>query len=68
MDPPYNADPWDGVMTQLNGEGKLEREALVVAEHSSRVELAPAYGDLVRARNRSYGDTSVSVYRLRRDE
>ena len=68
MDPPYDADPWDRVMTQLDGDGKLEREAMVVAEHSSRVDLATAYGALVRARNRSYGDTSVSVYRLRRDE
>ena len=68
LDPPYDADPWDGVMTQLAREGKLERESMVVAEHSSRFDLAPAYGSLVRARNRNYGDTSVSVYRLRRDE
>lgn len=68
MDPPYDADPWDGVMTRLGGEDMLEREAILVAEHSSRVELAPAYGGLVRARSRRYGDTAVSVYGLRRDE
>ncbi len=67
IDPPYDADPWDGVMTQLDEGGVLEQEAIVVAEHSSRLELAPAYGSLVRARSRRYGDTSVSVYILRRD-
>ena len=67
IDPPYDADPWREVMTQLDG-GMLEQEATVVAEHSSRLELAPAYGGLVRARSRRYGDTSVSVYILRRDE
>lgn len=68
IDPPYDADPWDGVMTQLYEGGMLEHEALVVAEHSSRTGLAPAYGGLVRAGTRRYGDTSVSVYGLGRDE
>ena len=68
IDPPYDADPWDVVMTQLDEGGMLEREALVVAEHSARLELAPAYGRLVRAGSRRYGDTAVSVYGLRRDE
>jgi 16S rRNA (guanine(966)-N(2))-methyltransferase RsmD len=68
IDPPYDADPWDGVMTQLDEGGMLGQEAIVVAEHSSRRKLAPAYGGLVRARSRRYGDTSVSVYSLRRDE
>ncbi len=68
IDPPYDADPWANVMTQLNEGGMLEQDSIVVAEHSSRLELAPAYGGLVRARSRRYGDTSVSVYSLRRDE
>ena len=68
IDPPYDTDPWDGVMTQLDEGGTLKQEAIVVAEHSSRLELAPAYGRLTRARSRRYGDTSVSVYSLGRDE
>lgn len=68
MDPPYGADPWDEVMTQLDEGEMLEQEAIVLAEHSSRLELAQAYGRLTRARSRRYGDTSVSVYSLGRDE
>ena len=68
IDPPYDADPWDEVMTQLDEGGMLEQEAIVVAEHSSRLELDPAYGRLTRARSRRYGDTSVSLYSLGRDE
>ena len=67
IDPPYEADPWKGIMTQLDEGGVLEQDAIVVAEHSSRLELAPVYGGLVRARSRRYGDTSVSVYTLGRD-
>lgn len=68
IDPPYGADPWDKVMTQLDEGEMLEQEAIVVAEHSSRLELAQAYGRLTKARSRRYGDTSVSVYGLGRDE
>ena len=68
IDPPYDADPWDEVMTQLDEREMLEQEAIVLTEHSSRVELAQAYGRLTRARSRRYGDTSVSVYSLGRDE
>jgi 16S rRNA (guanine(966)-N(2))-methyltransferase RsmD len=68
IDPPYDADPWANVMTQLDEGGMLEQGAIVVAEHSTRLELAPAYGRLAKARTRRYGDTSVSVYSLRRDE
>ena len=62
IDPPYDADPWDRVMKLLDEEGLLERDRVVVAEHSSRRELAPRYGRLARVKSRRYGDTSVSVY------
>ena len=67
IDPPYDTDPWDEVMTQLDEGGMLKQEAIVVAEHSSRLDLGQAYGRLARARSRRYGDTSVSVYDLGRD-
>ncbi|MHB1005137.1 MAG: RsmD family RNA methyltransferase [Chloroflexota bacterium] len=63
LDPPY-ADPTVGVVVRTLGEGWLPRaNALVVVEHSRRVELADEYGSLVRIRQRTHGDTSVSVYR-----
>ncbi len=64
IDPPYDADPWDRIMTMLDERGLLKEDAVVVAEHPSRRGLAERYGRLARARSRRYGDTSVSVYVL----
>jgi len=42
--------------------------ALVIAEHSSRIELAPVYGKLQRTRVLKQGDSSLSFYRPRGSE
>jgi hypothetical protein len=35
---------------------------LVIAEHTSRISLKPAYGPLVRTRVLKQGDSSLSFY------
>ena len=62
-DPPYRSDPWGELLDGLHREGILEEEAIVVAEHASRHEMADSYGDLNIWKRRRYGDTTVSLYR-----
>jgi len=62
LDPPY-ADPTiTDVVRTLAGSGMLRAHALVVVEHSRRVPLAEEYGSLARIRDRTHGDTTVTVY------
>ena len=63
LDPPYNSDELDRVMGDLGESPVVGENALVVAEHSSRRELAPRYGRLTLLKTRRYGDTSLSIFR-----
>lgn len=61
LDPPY---PLEGEYSAtLNALGKTVGDALVIAQHASRVELAESYGGLVRFRVVKQGDNSLSFYR-----
>ena len=64
IDPPYDADPWDGLMGRLESGGLLDRGAIVFAEHYFKRVLPERYGGLVRSSSRRHGDTSISVYLL----
>ena len=70
-DPPYEASPWDDLMTVLVERRILNENALVVAEHSHRLALAVEYGKSDSAgpgltvwKDRRYGDTAVTIYRF----
>ena len=63
VDPPYNLDPWDLLMHQLDSGQLLNEDALVVAEHHQKSSLAETYGQLVQITSRRHGDTSISIYR-----
>ena len=67
IDPPYDLDQWDSVMTKLDSGNTLIDGALVVAEHRTTSTLAAGYGRLAAVTTRKYGDSSVSVYRLTED-
>jgi 16S rRNA (guanine(966)-N(2))-methyltransferase RsmD len=60
LDPPYSLErEYAEAMTLLDEEP----HPLVVAQHSSRFELASAYGGLRRTRIVRQGDNSLSFYR-----
>lgn len=63
LDPPYSGDEVDKVMGDLGESPLVGENALAVAEHSSRRELAPRYGKLAVLKTRRYGDTSLSIFR-----
>lgn len=63
LDPPY-ADPSVGeIVRLLSSAGLVLPGGLVVVEHSRRVPLGEHYGTLALVRERTHGDTTVSLYR-----
>jgi 16S rRNA (guanine966-N2)-methyltransferase len=61
-DPPYEDDPWAELMDRLQSNELLDQKALLVLEHSRRLELDETYGGIVRSRSRRHGDTVISIY------
>ncbi len=59
MDPPYDlVEEYDACLEALSAKPP----SLVVAEHTSRVSLKPAYGALQRTRVLKQGESSLSFY------
>jgi 16S rRNA (guanine(966)-N(2))-methyltransferase RsmD len=67
LDPPYESvDEYEIGLDLLGGECSqlLAENAVVIAEHSKRHDLAERYGELVRYRVLKQGDAALSFYRL----
>jgi len=65
LDPPYeHDDEYELVLDLLGGEAKklLASDAIVIAEHTKRYDLAANYGSLHRYRSLRQGDASLSFY------
>ncbi len=62
IDPPYDDDPWETILSGLGEGSMLGRGAVVVAEHRTKLRLADSYGRLVRTSTRRYGDSSISMF------
>ena len=62
-DPPYDSDPWQLVMKQLDDRGVMSKSGIIVAEHSRHLNLSDQFGNLVRWEERRYGDTVLTLYR-----
>jgi 16S rRNA (guanine966-N2)-methyltransferase len=68
LDPPYEAeDEYDGTLNFLGsvrGRALLAPDALVIAEHSSKVKLPARYGGLEHIRLVKQGDAALSFFRF----
>ena len=62
-DPPYDSDPWQVVMEQLDDRGVISKLGIIVAEHSRHLTLSDEFGNLVRWEERRYGDTVLTLYK-----
>jgi 16S rRNA G966 N2-methylase RsmD len=67
----YLDPPWDAaaeyektlhLLGSARGGAMLAPRALVVAEHSSKSQLAERFGNLVQTRTRKQGDSALSFY------
>ncbi len=69
LDPPYeSANEYQAALGLLGGEGLtlLAPDAVVIAEHRKKQDLAESYGGLVRYRVLKQGDAALSFYRAER--
>ncbi len=68
LDPPYEAEAeYEGSLNffgSVRGRTLLAPDALVVAEHSSKADLAKRYGSLEHTRLLRQGDAALSFYRV----
>ena len=62
MDAPYSDTAIEGVVMQLADSDNVTDKSLVVISHASRFSLAGNYGGLHLAKEKRYGDTSISIY------
>jgi len=68
LDPPYEAEAeYEGTLNffgSARGRGLLASDAVVIAEHSSKVSLSERYGGLEQYRVVKQGDAALSFYRM----
>ncbi len=63
-DPPYEYDRAESELEDIVEKGLLEREGIVVVEHSKRRDWPHELAGLNRFLSRRYGDANVSFYKL----
>lgn len=66
-DPPYGSGLLEKILPLLGGNGMIKPQGIVIAEHFKKTILAPAYGNLERYGEYSYGDTLLTFYHTRPD-
>ena len=66
-DPPYESGELETVLPLIDKSAILGENSIVMAEHASRHALPASIGGLELARRYKYGDTSLSVYRRRKE-
>ncbi len=62
LDPPYDADLYEPVIAQADGEGLLAEGGVLVAEHFHKRALPERIGRLFRTREIRIGDHRLSFY------
>jgi 16S rRNA (guanine966-N2)-methyltransferase len=67
-DPPYGGRTASAALAALGAGGVLKPGARVVVEHHAKDALPDPAGVLKRVRERSYGETVVSTYRVEPSE
>jgi len=64
LDPPYDSDLYEPLLTLLGGEGSaLAEDGVAVAEHFHKRSLPETIGALTRTRLKRVGDHCLSFYR-----
>lgn len=64
MDPPYADESVDQVIDRIGERGLCAEDGLVIVEHARRRPLDGKYGKLVLQKEKSYGDTMLSIFQM----
>ena len=65
LDPPYDSDELINVLPLIAESASLTDETRVLAEHRSSMTLPDEFGRLYKKKTYKYGDTTLSLYRVR---
>lgn len=68
LDPPYAHPRIDGILRMVCEARFIERDTLVVLEHTPRLAVEQRYARLTLQRQKVYGDTAVSIFAVQEDE
>ncbi len=63
-DPPYGGSNARELLGALGAAGVLNPQVRVVVEHHAKDDVPQRAGQLERARERQYGETMVTTYRI----
>lgn len=64
LDPPYAYPALDDLLARIAASSLVTEGTVVVAEHSKRQPLPADCGSLALVKERTYGETCISVYRM----
>jgi 16S rRNA (guanine(966)-N(2))-methyltransferase RsmD len=62
LDPPYLSNLAGRTILEISEANILEKDGLVIVEHSSREDIKSNYGNLIMFDQRQYGQTLVSFF------
>jgi 16S rRNA (guanine(966)-N(2))-methyltransferase RsmD len=65
LDPPYDSDELEKMLPLIAQSGVLPETGIVLAEHDRNLSLADEAGELIKRKTYKYGDTMLSLYRVR---
>ncbi len=68
LDPPYKLRDIEKLVGLLQSLQLLEPEATILVEHEADYNCAEQIGDAVCTRRAQYGETAVSIYKLKLEE
>ena len=63
LDPPFEHDEWEEVMSCLGSGVNLTQGGRVIGEHKSQVRLKNQYGNLEMESTRQYGGSQLSIFK-----
>jgi 16S rRNA (guanine966-N2)-methyltransferase len=67
LDPPYESGLFPETLEQLADRQLLLPHSIIIAEHLSRSAHPVQFGDLMRYREKKYGQTGLSFYQLTKE-
>jgi len=67
-DPPYDMGSFDTFLETLGTYPLLEDDGMLIIEHYSKNQLPPSFGNYELYRDKKFGKTLISMYRMKEDE
>lgn len=67
-DPPYEVDPWERLIAELQNHNLLKPNAWIVVEHATRKPLPDNISGANAINRKRYGDSTITIYQIDNSE